>query len=89
MEDKTTSSSSSAYSTISSVTNECLSAFLVIIFSKMQYTRKGDISSLIHANITDHVRKILATCSSTSEQSRMVSNGIEVLTDDVTNKGRT
>ena len=81
-EDKTTVSSS-ASSTISSVTNERLSSYLAILFAKPQYDRNGDISNLIPVTITDEVQEILTACTKISEQSRMINDGIEVLVDDV------
>ena len=81
-EDKITVSSS-ASSTISSVTNERLSSFLAILFAKPQFDRNGDVTSLIPAVITDEVQEILTTCTKIAEQSRIINDGIEVLADDI------
>ena len=81
--EENTIASSSASSITSNVTNERISTSLAILFSKPQYDRNGDISLLIPVTITDEVQEFVTTCSSTSEQSRMISDDIEVLADDV------
>ena len=80
-EDKTVVSTSTSSST--GVKNERLLAFLAILFSKPHYDRKGDLSSLVPAEIADEARELLTSSSSTSEQARTLSDGIEVLADDI------
>ena len=52
-------------------------------FARPYYDRNGELSSLLPADITDEAMELLSSSSSTSEQARTFSNGIEVLADDI------
>ena len=47
------------------------------------YDRNGELSSLLPVHITDKAMELLSSSSSTSEQARTFSDGIEVLADDI------
>ena len=44
---------------------------------------QGDLVSLVPAEFVDEARELLTSSSSTSEQARTLSDGIEVLADDI------
>ena len=67
----------------SSTKNEKLQAFFSILFAKPFFDRKNELVSLIPSIITDEIKEIITSSSSTSEQARELSDSIEVLADDV------
>ena len=80
--DEKTSVSPSA-SSESSIQNERLTAFLQILFAKPNYNRNGELLSLVPAIVSDDVQEILESTTKISEQSRMVSDNIQVLAEDI------
>ena len=56
-------------SSASSITNERLTNFLQIIFTKLNYDRYGEVLSLTPAIISDDLQEIFQAASSTSLQS--------------------
>ena len=64
--------------------NERLIAFLQILFARPNYDRNGDISSLIPAEISDDLDEVLTATSKVTEQARLISDNIKVLSDDIT-----
>ena len=67
----------------SSTKNEKLQVFFSILFAKPLFDRKNELVSLIPSIITDEIKEIISSSSSTSEQSRELSDSIEALADDV------
>ena len=60
-----------------------LQAFISILFAIPFFDRKNELVSLIPSIITDEIKEIITSSSSTSEQARELSDSIETLADDV------
>ena len=67
----------------SNAKNEKLQAFFSILFAKPLFDRKNELVSLIPASLTDEIKEIVTSSSSTSEQARELSDSIEALADDI------
>ena len=74
---------STSSSSEGSIANERLTAFLQILFAVPQYGRGGELLSLEPAELSDDIQEILTSSSKSSEQARMVNDGIRVLSDDI------
>ena len=81
-EDKTLASKID--SSVSSVMNDRLTAFLQILFAKPSYDRYGKLLSLTPATISDDLQEIFQAASSISLQARMVHDAIRIVADEVT-----
>ena len=81
-ENKTIVTTSTTASSINTK-NDRIQAFLAILFSKPLYDRKDNVVSLIPAILTDEIKEIITSTSSTSEQARELSDSIEALADDI------
>ena len=80
-EDKTIVSSSTS-STASNVINVRLATFFSILFAS------ASESQLSPAVISDEVQEIMTSSSSTSEQARLIGQGIEVLANDISKENK-
>ena len=65
------------------VANDRLIAFLQIMFAKPNYDRNGELLSLGPAVISDDLQEILSATTKTSVQSRMMSDSLRVLAEDI------
>ena len=83
MAEEKTSSSTTVSSVEGSITNDRLTAFLQILFVKPNYNRYGELLSLTPAVLLDNLQEILTTSTKISEQSRMISDSMKVLADDI------
>ena len=63
--------------------NERLIAFLQILFSRPEYDRSGNISSLLPGQLTDEALELLATNSSTADQARALADALDALANEV------
>ena len=80
-EDKTIVSSSTD-STKSNAINDRLATFFSILFASASDDQQGEFQ-LSPAIISDEVQEIMTSSSSTSDQARLIGQGIEVLADDI------
>ena len=81
VDDKTLASTTA--SSECSIQNERLTAFLQILFAKPDYSRNGELLSLVPATLSDDLQEILDSTAKISEQSRMVNDSIQVLAEDI------
>ena len=68
------------------VANDRLIAFLQILFAKPNYDRYGELLSLGPAVISDNLQEILSATTKTSVQSRMISDSLRVLAEDISHE---
>ena len=68
------------------VMNERLTAFLQILFAKPAHDEDSDVSFLEPAIISDNLQEIFAATSNTSQQARIVSDAVKVLSDDISDE---
>ena len=68
------------------VMNKRLTAFLQILFAKPGFNNNGDMCFLEPAIISDSLQEILTATSKTSQQARMVSDAMKVLSDEIADK---
>ena len=58
-------------------------AFLSILFSRPEYDRMGEVASLSPAKLTEEVKELLTSCSSTTEQARSLAHSLDALTVEI------
>ena len=63
--------------------NDRLISFLSVFFSRPQYDRNGDISSLIPAELTDEALELLSSSSSTSDQAGLLADALTSLASEI------
>ena len=66
--------------------NERLIAFLQIFFSRPEYDRTGNITSLLPGQITDEALELLTSNSSTADQARALADALDALAIDVSHE---
>ena len=63
--------------------NERVIALYSILFVKAQYDRHGTVSSMLPAERSDDVMELFSSASSTSEQSRILHDSLDALSDEI------
>ena len=82
--DNKTVATCSTNSTPSNAASNCLVTFFSILFAKNSSNEETKNHYLEPTVLTDEVQEIMTNSSSTSEQARMIGEGIQLLAEDVT-----